>query len=265
VPLNSRSRTLGIITLFSAEPASFSPEIMQLLACIGHQLGVAVENARYHQSVEQIAILEERTRISRELHDSLAQTLGWLSIKTEILEEDLHLGEIEKSAADMKAIRRVVRDACYDVRESIDGLRSRPTGDLTVTAAAWISEFRQRSGLITDFRAMDGGMRLSPIIETELLRILQEALTNVRKHAQAKRVQIDLHIKGSCAELVIEDDGRGFEYMADQDAGHFGLRIMRERAERLGGSFQIDTTREEGTHITVLLPLHPTIRIEEGV
>ncbi len=264
VLLNSRRRSLGVITLFSTEPTSFLPEILQLLECIGHQLGVAIENARFHQRTEKMAILEERTRISRELHDSLAQTLGWLSIKTEMLEEDLHLGEIEKSSADMKAIRRVVRDACYDVRESIDGLRTRPTGDLTVTAAAWISEFRQRSGLITDFRAMDADVRLSPIVETELLRILQEALTNVRKHAQAKRVRIDLQIKGSFAELIIEDDGCGFEYMAEQDAGHFGLRIMRERAERLGGTFQIETTREEGTHITVLLPLHPTIRDEGG-
>ncbi|MBE9523454.1 MAG: DUF3365 domain-containing protein [Chloroflexi bacterium] len=264
VLLNSRSRTLGIISLFSTQPTNFSPEIMQLLECIGHQLGVAVENARYHLRTEQMAILEERTRISRELHDSLAQTLGWLSIKTEMLEEDLHLGEIEKSSADMKAIRRVVRDACYDVRESIDGLRTRPTGDLTVTAAAWISEFRQRSGLITDFRAMDGDVRLSPVVETELLRILQEALTNVRKHAQAKRVRIDLQIKGSFAELIIEDDGRGFDYNVDQDAGHFGLGIMRERAERLGGTFHIEAKREEGTHLTVLLPLHPKIRNEAG-
>ncbi|MEN8171445.1 MAG: DUF3365 domain-containing protein [Chloroflexota bacterium] len=257
VLLNSRSRTLGILTLFSAEPTNFSPDTMQLLECIGHQLGVAVENDRFHRRTEQMAILEERTRISRELHDSLAQTLGWLSIKTEILEEDLLLGEIDKSSADMKAIRRVVRDACYDVRESIDGLRTRPTGDLTVTAAAWITEFRQRSGLITDFRAMDGDVYLSPVVETELLRILQEALTNVRKHAQAKRVRIDLQIRGSFAELMIEDDGCGFEYTADQDAGHFGLRIMRERAERLGGSFQIETEPDKGTNITVLLPLHP--------
>jgi len=111
----------------------------------------------------------------------------------------------------MMAIRRVVRDACYDVRESIDGLRTTPTGDLTTTAAAWISEFRQRSGLLTDFRAMDGDVQLSAIIESELLRILQEALTNVRKHAQAQQVRVNLQIKGSFAELIVEDDGCGFE------------------------------------------------------
>ncbi len=259
VLLKSRSRSLGTIILFSDQTTSFSPETMQLLESIGNQLGVAIENTKFHQNVEQIAVLEERARISRELHDSLAQTLGWLSIKTEMLEEDLKLGETERSNVEMKAIRRVVRDACYDVRESIDGLRTRPTGDLTATAAAWISEFRQRSGLITDFHAMDGEVPLSPRVETELLRILQEALTNVRKHAKAKRVQIDLQVKGSFAELKIKDDGCGFNYQADQDAGHFGLRIMRERAEKLGGTFHINAAPDKGTQIKVTLPLYPSM------
>ena len=258
VLLKSRSRSLGAIILFSEKEDSFSPEIMQLLECIGNQLGVAIENANFHQSSEKIAVLEERTRISRELHDSLAQTLGWLSIKTELLEDDLNLGKIEESKTEMKAIRRVTRDACYDVRESINGLRTRPTGDLSITAATWIAEFRQRSGLITDFHAMDEKVPLSPIVETELLRILQEALTNIRKHANAERVRIDLQIKGDFAELIIEDDGSGFEYHAEQEGNHFGLRIMRERAERLAGTFKIKSKVGEGTQIRVTLPLYPS-------
>jgi len=260
VELSSRQRSLGVLTLFSKDTDRFTSDFIQLLECIGHQLGVAVENARFHQRTEQVAILEERTRISRELHDSLAQTLGWLRIKTEILEDDLRLGEMERTQEDLTAIRRVVRDACYDVRESIDGLRTRPTGDLTSTAAAWISEFRQRSGLRTDFRAKDGDVRLSAVVETELLRILQEALTNVRKHAQAQMVRVDFQIKGSLAELVIEDDGNGFDYSREQDGGHFGLGIMRERAERLGGSFSVETALGKGTKITAHLPLFPSMK-----
>jgi two-component system nitrate/nitrite sensor histidine kinase NarX len=258
VLLQSRRRPLGAIILFSDKENSFSPEVMQLMACIGNQLGVAIENARFYQRVEQLAVLEERTRISRELHDSLAQTLGWLSIKTEILDEDLKQGKIEKSHAEMTAIRRVVRDACYDVRESIDGLRTRPTGDLSLTAATWIAEFRQRSGLMTDFHAMDEKVPLSPAVETELLRILQEALTNVRKHAKAKQVRIDLQIKGNFAELVIEDDGSGFDYRVEQESSHFGLRIMRERAESLGGTFDLLSEQGQGTRVMVSLPLYPT-------
>lgn len=260
--LSSRRRSLGVLTLFSVDSNAFSTESMPLLECIGHQLGVAVENAKFHQRTEQVAILEERTRISREMHDSLAQTLGWLRIKTEMLENDLNLEHFEKSQTDIMEIRRVVRDACYDVRESIDGLRTRPTGDLFSTAAAWVSEFRQRSGLLTDFRAMDESVHLSAVVEAELLRILQEALTNVRKHAQAEKVRVELQVKGNFAELVVEDDGIGFEYLKSQDKKHFGLRIMRERAERLGGVFRVDTALGRGTKIIALLPFHPSMRSE---
>ena len=258
VLLKSHSRPLGTMILFSEKESSFSPEIMQLLESIGNQLGVAIENAKYHQHIEEIAVLEERARISRELHDSLAQTLGWLSIKTELLEEDLKLGNVEESNTEMMAIRSVVRDACYDVRESIDGLRTRPTGDLRLTAAAWIAEFRQRSGLKTNFNSNKEKISLSPRVETELLRILQEALTNTRKHAQAKTVSVDLQQKGKFAQLIIQDDGYGFNYTVDRDKKHFGLRIMRERAETLGGIFEIKSKLDEGTRIKVLLPLYPS-------
>jgi two-component system nitrate/nitrite sensor histidine kinase NarX len=207
-----------------------------------------------------MAILEERTRISRELHDSLAQTLGWLSIKTELLEDDLKLGEFEKGKDDITNIRRVVRDACYDVRESIDGLRASPTGNLTATASAWISEFRQRSGLAAEFTTTNGDAKLSAVVEAELLRILQEALTNVRKHAQSRQVWISFKVEENLAELVIEDDGQGFLYQASQASDHFGLRIMRERAERLGGEFQVESTPGKGTRIIAALPVLPVKR-----
>ncbi len=257
VLLKSHSRPLGIMVLFSKRESSFSTEIMQLLESIGNQLGVAIENAKYHEHIEEIAVLEERTRISRELHDSLAQTLGWLNIKTELLEEDLKLGKIEESNTEMEAIRNVVRDTCYDVRESIDGLRTRPTGDLNLTAASWIAEFRQRSGLVTNFHTSNEKMALSPRVETELLRILQEALTNIRKHANAKFVNIKLQKKENYAELIIIDDGIGFNYDATRDKKHFGLRIMRERAENLGGSLHIKSKLDDGTRVTATLPLYP--------
>ena len=175
-----------------------------------------------------------------------------------MLEEDLQLGKIEESKTEMKTIRRVTRDACYDVRESIDGLRTRPTGDLALTAAAWIAEFRQRSGLRTNFHANEEKIILSPRVETELLRILQEALTNVRKHANAETVQIDLNKEGNFIKLTIKDNGQGFAYNLEQDKKHFGLRIMRERAEKLGGSLHIKSAIDQGSRITAILPLYPT-------
>ena len=255
IVLRSRNRAVGKLVLFSKDAASFAPELMQLLESIGNQLGIAIENAIYHQQIEQIAMLEERTRISRELHDSLAQTLGWLSIKTELLEEDLQQGETERATAEIKEIRNVVRDASYDVRESIDGLRTHPTGNLALTAAAWIAEFRQRSGLETTFHARDVEGQLPPLVESELLRILQEALTNVRKHANAQHIQIDLDIQNNFAILRIEDNGAGFVYNPDLRSQHFGLSIMRERAERLGGAFDVQSEPGKGTVILAKLPI----------
>ncbi len=257
--LKSHSRPLGTMVLLSKKENSFSAEIMQLLESIGNQLGVAIENAKYHQHIEEIAVLEERARISRELHDSLAQTLGWLSIKTELLEEDIKLGKLEESTTEMTTIRNVVKDACYDVRESIDGLRTRPTGDINLTIAAWIAEFRQRSKLKTEFHTGEEKLTLSPRIETELLRILQEALTNVRKHANAKSVNIYLQKKEKYVKLIIEDDGRGFNFDSQEDGRHFGLSIMRERAENLGGSFDLKSERNKGTRVTATLPISPSM------
>ena len=255
IVLRSRNRAVGKLALFSKAPESFAPELMQLLESIGNQLGTAIENAMYHQQIEQIAMLEERTRISRELHDSLAQTLGWLSIKTEMLEEDLQDGQIERANTEIKEIRNVVRDASYDVRESIDGLRTHPAGNFTVSATAWIAEFRQRSGLETTFHARDIERQLPPLVESELLRILQEALTNVRKHAKAQQVQVDLDVKNNFVTLRIEDDGAGFVYDPALRSQHFGLSIMRERAERLGGSFDVQSVPGKGTAILAQLPI----------
>jgi two-component system nitrate/nitrite sensor histidine kinase NarX len=261
-PLRSRNQTLGALTLLRRVPEGFSSDAMQLLVCLGHQLGVAVENARFHERAEQVAILEERHRIARELHDSLAQTLGWLNLQTEMLAERLDRGEVEKARPELAAIRRVVRDACYDVRESIDGLRIRPAEGLIPTAATWVSEFGRRTGLLTEFRVADGETRLPPVVETEALRILQEALTNVRKHAQARQVRVSLQVGDELTQLIVEDDGIGFVYDLNQDRKHFGLRIMRERAERLGGSFRVETAPDQGTRVVAHLPRHPLQRSE---
>ncbi len=254
VPLRSRNRTLGTLTLLRRETRAVSSELVQLLTCIGNQLGVAVENAHFQEQAEQIAILNERGRIARELHDSLAQTLSWLNLKTETLVESLKMGDAETAQSEARAIHRVVRHACYDVRESIDGLRIQPAGGLVPTAAAYVSEFGRRNGLLTDFVVSDGECRLTPVAEAEVLRILQEALTNVRRHARAGRVEVRLQGKGQTVELEVADDGQGFVPDTLPQEHHYGLRIMRERAERIGGTFHIQSTPGVGTRVIVRLP-----------
>lgn len=266
-PLRSRNHTLGTLTLVHRQPAGFAPEMIQLLTCIGHLLGVAVENAHFHERTEQMAVLEERARIARELHDSLAQALGFLNLKTDILEGTIKRHEWEQAQAEISEVRRVVREACYDVRESIDGLRTRPsegTG-LIPTLAAYLHEFGQRSGLLTVFNASEGELALAPAAEIEVLRIVQEALMNVRKHAQAKCVQVTIQAQAGLARIEIADDGRGFVYKQQEEPQHFGLRIMRERAERIGGTCQVESAPGQGTRVIVQVRQHDKTPLEDRV
>lgn len=254
VPLRSRNRTLGTLTLYSASAAGFAPESVQLLICIGNQLGVAVEKAYFAEQAEQVAVLEERGRIARELHDSLAQALGYLNLRAELLEGMLEHEEWSNAQAEMANVRRVVRDACYDVRESIDGLRTRFEGGLLPTAATFLQEFGQRAGLSTEF-VTRGEIRLSPLAEPEVLRIIQEALTNVRKHAKAQHVRVLLEADDDHARIVIEDNGCGFDAKTLDASQHFGLRIMRERAEKLGGRLDVTSAPDQGTRVRVQLKM----------
>jgi two-component system nitrate/nitrite sensor histidine kinase NarX len=257
VPLKSKNHILGSLYLLARPPHLFTAQDAALVRCIGNQIGVAVENARNAARVEQMAIVEERNRLAREMHDSIAQALGYLNLKTELLEGTLARSEIAAAREEIADVRRVVRDACYDVRESINGLRLR-SGDsagLIPLTATYLHEFGQRSALLTEFFATNSEVRLPPLLETEVFRIIQEALTNIRKHAQASRVRVAIQTAEDRTRIEIEDDGRGFNPHGIDDAQHFGLRIMRERAERIGGAFQIDSERGRGTRILIQVPM----------
>ncbi|MBI5714393.1 MAG: DUF3365 domain-containing protein [Chloroflexi bacterium] len=255
-PLRSKNHLRGALQLFTRTPRDFNADDLSLLSCIGNQIGVAVENAYNAQRVEQMAILEERHRLAREIHDSLAQTLGYLNLKTELLESSVQHSELDRAREEIVDVRRVVREACYDVRESIDGLRARATDErgLIQMATDYLREFGQRTALATECAVSHSDPPLSPVAETEVLRIIQEALINVRKHAQAKQVRLKIGSEGESLQVEIADDGKGFNPAALSPSNHFGVRIMRERAERLGGQFEIESETGSGTRVRVCVP-----------
>ncbi len=255
VPLRSRRHTLGFMLLFHSQKEHFSDETVQFLTSVANQLGVAVQNAHYHEQVAQLAVLEERQRIARELHDSVAQTLGWLGLKLEMLADDMDHHVPSHLRNDVMTMQQVVREAVYDVRESILALRQDPRQRLVPAVGAWIADFRRRTGLDVEFRVTDKDIPIPPIVEVEVFRIMQEALTNVRKHAHASHVRVEFHIQRDGIDLTVKDDGRGFVPEALHASDRFGLRIMRERAESLGGSFEIFSRPGQGTLIHVHLPL----------
>jgi signal transduction histidine kinase len=223
---------------------------------MAHQIALAIRNAQLYAQVGQIAMLEERYRLSREIHDGLAQTLGYLNLQAERVEGLITAKRYDATASELSEMRQSIRAAYVDVREAIDGLRlsvAEP-GNLSARLAEYVDEFAKQSGIAARVAAPDDLM-IDPETGMQLLRIAQEALTNVRKHSGARNVQIALRASATEIELAITDDGRGFPDAIPGRAYHsHGLATMRERAQSIGGAFSVATGAGQGTRIAITAP-----------
>jgi signal transduction histidine kinase len=206
-----------------------------------------------------MAVLEERYRLSREFHDGLAQTLGYLGLQSERLESLLKMGQMDTAVSEFAEMRRSIRAAYVDVREAIDGLRLgvEDVGQLAARLGEYTTEFTRQTGLSVNFTAVPDQINVLPATAVQLLRIAQEALTNVRKHAQAQEVDVRLRQIAGELELTITDDGRGFPNALPVERRYHshGLASMRERTESLGGMLTVATQPGQGTRITVVVPV----------
>ncbi len=265
VPIVSAGRVLG--NLYLAEKiaaAEFTSEDEEALARFATQAALAIENARLHRRVRETAISEERDRIAREMHDSLAQVLGYVNTKAQAVVELLNRGDNDRATAQVKQLGEAARSAYADVREGILALRTSLGPGRTMIHAlseflpTWQEQSEVAAELIVEPGAtLDG---LSPAAELQLLRIVQEALANVRKHAEAKHVEVRITSKVSLLEVVVADDGRGFVAGSrvrpgDDTTPHFGLSTMRERAESVGGTLGVESAPTAGTRVVVRLPV----------
>ncbi len=260
VPLRFKDKVQGVMYVASISQRPLKPEDKTLLAAIGQQIGVAIESMRLYERVQNLAVLEERDRIGRELHDGLAQVLGYLYMKSKALEELLSSGGAIQAKAKLREIQEVARDAYRDVRESILDLRTTitPGTGLIPTLKEYLHKFSQQSGLRAELVIEgDGYMEFTPAAEIQLLRIIQEGLTNVRKHSQANRAWVRFEPSEEGAVITIEDDGQGFDpsRIGQDGQQHFGLQTIRERAESVGGDVQILVQPGQGTKVVVKLPL----------
>ena len=260
VPLLTEGETLGVLFLASTRPQVLASRQASLLSTLAHQIALIVRNTQLHSQLSRVAVLEERYRLSREMHDGLAQTVSYLGWQLDHLETLLEKEQWESLAAELTEAKRMVREIYLDVREAIDGLRlavEHPDG-LTAALQEYSADFATRSGIATDFTGPTDGVNLPPETGLQLLRIAQEALTNVRKHSGACHVWTRLMWDGEHLEMVIADDGQGFDPAIHRDRHHLGLAAMRERAESIGGTFTIATGPSQGTHITVTVSVPPS-------
>jgi signal transduction histidine kinase len=221
--------------------------------------GIAIQNARLHQEVQQLAVVDERLRISRDLHDGIIQSIYAVSLS---LEEVAELIEDEPAEAVARVDRSIDRlhTTIGDIRTFIVGLGPEAGGGVSGAIEAMAGELfadastdMQLSLDLAGASALDG--RLSPEAAHELVQIAREALSNVARHSRATNASLSLRLDGETAELRVEDDGAGFDPTQRFGSGHFGLANVRDRAAALAGSLTIDSRPGAGVRIIVRIPL----------
>ncbi len=265
-PLIAEGQTLGAIFLGAKRKRAFDSRHVELLNTMAHQIALAIRNAQLYVQLDQLAVLKERYRLSREIHDGLAQTLALLNMQTERLENLIQAGKNEAAAREVDEMRHSIQSAYLEAREAIEGLRQeldRPD-QMASRLAEYSAQFSQKTGIQTHLTIDPEGLLVEPSVALQLFRIVQESMANVRKHARANRVEVSLKATESELELSITDNGRGFPDAMQPDLAaqrHFGMTTMRERARNLGGALTVATGVNQGTRITVAVPLSDNKRV----
>ena len=206
-----------------------------------------------------LAMLHEREQLARELHDSLGQVLGYTTFRMEATRKLIADGKLSTADDQLVQMEHIVADAHADVREYILNLRTAPTDQQPFFSALqhYLDGFLTNYGIRVDL-SVDTGVEdriFSPDAQMQLFRIIQEAFSNARKHAQTDCVQLSFEMVDGMVRIRIQDNGKGFDPTRAAGEGHFGLRFMRERAETLGGRLQVDSTPGQGTCVEVEVPV----------
>jgi PAS domain S-box-containing protein len=254
VPLQARGRPLGVLSVFGEEEQRFSVEEVALLASIAGHVGVAVESARLRQRAERAAVLEERERLARELHDSVTQWLYSLTLLTEGSRRLARSGRLESVDDCLADLGEISQQALREMRLLIYELR--PSA---LEREGLVGALRQRLEAVegragVEARLYTGGeVVLPPPVEEGLYRIAGEALNNSLKHAAASLVTVHIQATDERVTLEVADNGAGFDPGAVASSGGMGLLSMRERAEKLGGTLVVISAPGQGTRVKVRL------------
>ena len=258
VPIRSPDGPLGDIWLGRRNGSAFTGRDRGFLVTLSDLASIAITSARMRESERQGAIVAERERIAREMHDSLAQILGVTHLRIVALGSRPELADAPNAVAELADLAALTEEAYRDVREAILGLReaSRVDRGFIDSLGAYLEKYSHQCGIpVTLETSIDGELALPPRSELQIIRVIQEALTNVRKHGGATSIAIRISDGPEGTMIVIADDGHGFD-VAGTLLGHegFGLHTMRERMELVGGTLTIDSAPGCGTRIIAMMP-----------
>lgn len=253
-PLQRAGETIGLLMVGSRLERGFEVDEIEMLSSLANQAAIATENARLQASLRELAVVAERGRIAREMHDGLAQVLGYVNTKSQAIEELLVAGRTDEARGQLADLAAAARSIYVDVREAILGLRSPVIPGIGLVAAVeeYSARFAEASKIVVRVEASDAARRLdlAPDVEAQVFRIVQEALTNVRKHSGAGRGEVVFTVDDDRLEVVIADDGDGIGARpSPADRPHYGLRAMRERADSIGATVDWTNPSDGGCRV----------------
>ncbi|MFZ0533721.1 MAG: two-component regulator propeller domain-containing protein [Anaerolineales bacterium] len=257
VPLLVQGKLVGALTLATWEMREITQEELSLLMAISQQVSMAVVNAQLYERAEQTAIITERTRLARELHDSVTQLLYSVTLYAEAAAELLDSGETATAASHLRELRDTSQEALREMRLLIFELH-RPAlaqGGLTAALQARLDAVERRGGMHAEL-LVEGEEMIGHPVQEELYNIAHEALNNVLKHAHANSVRIQLRFGDVETEIEISDDGVGFEPTLVGTGGGFGIPGMQERSQKIGGILHINSAPGKGTTVVVRVPVN---------
>jgi signal transduction histidine kinase len=256
VPLALGKQNLGFLELHFQSPTQFTSDDLVLAQALVNHATLALQLNTLTRRAEQLAVTEERNRLAREIHDTLAQAFAGIVLHSEVLGASLPAGR-PRCAKALSQIQKLARSGLEEARRSVQALRPKALDGNTLPEALRQATMRLNDDakLSCQFRQRGKKIHLSGEIQNELFRIGQEALTNVVKHAQAKSVCITLVSQLQRVTLSIKDDGIGFATAKPQDQSNgFGMGTMRERAQGIGGQLRVESRPGRGTTIRVEVP-----------
>jgi signal transduction histidine kinase len=254
-PLRVESTSIGVLDVIN-KVGGFSREDLRIISLFADQAAIVIDQARLHHQVEQMAVMEERQRLARELHDSVTQALYSVNLYAEASRRALTAGKSKVALDNLKKLREMTREALLEMRLLVFELHPSVLEKEGLVAAlqARLVAVESRSGLKTEIK-VDGDTRVPLFIEKELYRIAQEGFNNAVKHAHASNIKISLKYTRESVCLELWDDGTGFDLETVRGSGGMGLRGIEERTHKIAGSLSIESSPGMGTKLTVIAPI----------